>query len=127
MIRIQRKRTKGWRMPENTEYVGRPGKWGNPIKLIGDLIYIDAQYRRKILDQWVFYRTGDIDDVIALYRNLWDATKWDTTRFENKDLQYWADRFSELDLKEIEGKDLACFCPLSAPCHANILLEMANS
>ena len=28
--RIQRKRIKGWRMPENTIYVGRPTKWGNP-------------------------------------------------------------------------------------------------
>ena len=30
-IRIQRKRTKGWKMPENTIYVGRPTKWGNPF------------------------------------------------------------------------------------------------
>ena len=30
-IRIQRKRTKGWRMPPNTVYVGRPSKWGNPF------------------------------------------------------------------------------------------------
>lgn len=29
--RIQRKRTKGWKMPENTIYVGRPTKWGNPF------------------------------------------------------------------------------------------------
>jgi hypothetical protein len=30
--RIQRKRTKGWRMPPNTVYVGRPSKWGNPFR-----------------------------------------------------------------------------------------------
>lgn len=29
-IRIQRKRTKGWKMPENTVYVGRGSKYGNP-------------------------------------------------------------------------------------------------
>lgn len=29
--RIQRKRTKGWRMPEGAVYVGRPTKWGNPF------------------------------------------------------------------------------------------------
>jgi hypothetical protein len=29
--RIQRKRTKGWRMPANTIYIGRPTKWGNPF------------------------------------------------------------------------------------------------
>ena len=32
-IRIQRKRTKGWRMPPNTVSVTRPGKWGNPFKV----------------------------------------------------------------------------------------------
>ena len=31
-VRIQRKRTKGWKMPENCVYVGRPTKWGNPFK-----------------------------------------------------------------------------------------------
>jgi len=31
--RIQRKRTKGWRMPENTVYVGRGSKWGNQYKV----------------------------------------------------------------------------------------------
>lgn len=30
-IRIQRKRTKGWRMPEGAVYVGRPTRWGNPF------------------------------------------------------------------------------------------------
>lgn len=34
--RIQRKRTKGWKMPENTVYVGRPTKWGNPWR-VGDV------------------------------------------------------------------------------------------
>jgi hypothetical protein len=33
MERIQRKRTKGWRMPENAVYVGRPTKWGNPYQV----------------------------------------------------------------------------------------------
>jgi hypothetical protein len=27
---------------------------------------------------------------------------------------------------ELGGKDLACWCPLSAPCHADVLLEIAN-
>ncbi|WP_341880501.1 DUF4326 domain-containing protein [Synechococcus sp. UW140] len=33
--RIQRKRTKGWRMPEGAIYVGRPTDFGNPHSLIG--------------------------------------------------------------------------------------------
>lgn len=32
-MRIQRKRTKGWKMPGNTIYVGRGSKWGNPYKI----------------------------------------------------------------------------------------------
>ncbi len=36
-VRIQMKRIKGWRMPSNTVYVGRPGILGNPylIKTLG--------------------------------------------------------------------------------------------
>jgi len=30
-IRIQRKRTKGWKKPENAVYVGRGSEWGNPF------------------------------------------------------------------------------------------------
>jgi len=35
-IRVQRKRVKGYKMPENTVSVTRPGKWGNPYA-VGDL------------------------------------------------------------------------------------------
>ena len=121
-IRIQRKRTKGWKMPNNTVYVGRPGKWGNPLKLDGDCIYINASYRRKILGVWVFYKIGDIVDLIYLYGKLWDGTK-----FYNQDLQFWADKFKELDLNELKGKNLACWCKIGTPCHSDVLLEYANN
>lgn len=29
-------------------------------------------------------------------------------------------------LPELKGKDLACWCPLDQPCHADVLLELAN-
>lgn len=29
--------------------------------------------------------------------------------------------------KELRGKDLACFCALDQPCHADVLLELANA
>ena len=32
-IRIQRKRTKGWKKPPNCVIVSRPTKWGNPYSL----------------------------------------------------------------------------------------------
>lgn len=36
MIRVQRKRTKGWQMPVNTISVARPGRWGNPFPVKAD-------------------------------------------------------------------------------------------
>ena len=33
---------------------------------------------------------------------------------------------SRLDLEELRGKNLACWCKLSESCHADVLLEMAN-
>ena len=35
--RIQRKRIKGWRMPDDTIYVGRPTPFGNPFEAFGDV------------------------------------------------------------------------------------------
>lgn len=32
-----------------------------------------------------------------------------------------------LDLEELRGKDLMCWCPIGAPCHADLLLEAANA
>lgn len=31
-----------------------------------------------------------------------------------------------IDVTELRGKDLACWCPLGQPCHADVLLEWAN-
>ena len=33
----------------------------------------------------------------------------------------------ESELAELRGHDLACWCPLDQPCHADVLLELANS
>jgi len=35
--------------------------------------------------------------------------------------------FSQGDVvRELRGKNLACFCPLDQPCHSTVLLEIAN-
>ena len=48
--RIQRKRTKGWRMPPNTVYVGRPSKWGNrfTVEVQGRELAVEL-YERLVL------------------------------------------------------------------------------
>lgn len=92
--RIQRKRTKGWKMPPNCVYVGRPSKWGNPCK-VGDwtIGYESRQTRESAVG--VFRRQATI--------------------VRNKSA-----------MAELRGKDLACWCNLSDPCHADVLLEIAN-
>ena len=33
----------------------------------------------------------------------------------------------ELDPTELQGQDLSCTCKLSDPCHADVLIELANA
>ncbi|MGY4543275.1 hypothetical protein ACVWY0_003208 [Arthrobacter sp. UYNi723] len=99
--RIQRKRTKGWRMPEGAVYVGRGSKWGNPW-VVGKAIILTGK------------RTGEKingEDAAKLFRTTL-ARKMET----HPDC-----------LEPIRGKNLACWCPLDQPCHADVLLELANA
>ena len=49
-IRVQRRRAKGWKMPPNTIYVGRPGPWGNRHALVVGLTAREAvdRYREDV-------------------------------------------------------------------------------
>lgn len=101
--RIKRKRTKGWRMPECAVYVGRPTKWGNPF----EQDYISDSYNEqdtKYLAAWLF-------------RDWMEKKIQKFIPQRNKIL---------LNILELRGKDLACWCPLNQPCHADVLLELAN-
>ena len=88
--RIQRKRTKGWKMPEGAVYVGRPTKWGNPIRI--------GYGRSRAEAVEMFHRIA-----------FGDGRRIDEIR------------------SHLRGKDLACWCSLDQACHADVLLEIANS
>ncbi len=109
MKRIQRKRTKGWRMPENAKYVGRPTKWGNPYKA-GDLVSTVPLEIMHGAMYWSYAPDTPISEGMAidLYR------EWLKVEIASGDL----------DLSELEGKDLACWCSLDKRCHADVILEM---
>jgi len=104
MKRIQRKRTKGWKMPINTKYVGRPTKWGNPFR-VEDLGAEEAVklYKECILNNAMCYSYMDVREA----RIQFERFKW---MAEN--------------LEQLRGLDLACFCSLSSPCHADALIEL---
>ncbi len=106
--RIQRKRVKGWKMPENTVYVGRPTKWGNPFKIDKMYIPTDEILANPFNPKWEMCE--DIDQALKLYKEHLD-----------REIKY-----GRLRLDEIKGKNLACFCKEGEPCHADILLKLAN-
>ena len=126
MKRIQRKRTKGWRMPENTVYVGRGSKWGNPLKVVPDKEFEDG-FGKIFVHSWganMWHDTGlygDISDMLHMFRLMLRGTQ-----FMNVKLQVWSDYFASLDLSLLIGKDLACFCKESEPCHCDVLIEFVD-
>lgn len=98
--RIQRKRTKGWKMPPNTVYVGRPTKWGNPFVMDGE----GSDWAVKEFRVWLSRLSMRLNGV------------------------YHEERNAILNhLGYLRGKNLACWCPLDQPCHADVLLELANA
>jgi hypothetical protein len=103
--RIQRKRTKGWKMPAGAVYVGRPTKWGNPFR-VGTP---DRDNCMVCLDR---------AEAVAKYRS-------ELTTFANT-VNFTGCTLAEIR-SELRGKDLACFCPLDQPCHSDVLLELANT
>lgn len=105
-IRVQRRRAKGWRMPENTIYVGRPTKWGNP--------FVPGREGRKV------------KDCVELYQIVTGGLLCVSTDRETVKAQERLQRAVRQDLDELRGKNLACFCRLDRPCHADVLLALAN-
>lgn len=125
-VRVQRKRTRGWRMPENTVSVCRPGKWGNPFKVLqrecgcwdvedenGVTYLLDSSRHGQGVCTGSITKRFAARDAIDLFRSLYVGGR------------VWQER--DLDeLATLAGKNLACFCPLDQPCHADVLLELAN-
>ncbi|SES04086.1 DUF4326 domain-containing protein [Streptomyces qinglanensis] len=111
--RIKRERTRGWRAPEGAIYVGRGTAWGNPYAVVrqADGLYgipdpIDS------LSTWAtFDYERDARAEAALLFRAWIA--------ERPTLIARARR-------ELAGRNLMCWCPLDQPCHADVLLELAN-
>ena len=99
--RIQRKRTKGWRLPEGAIYVGRPSIYGNPFQVTDTFL---ARVAVNVFAEWADRETVDSNLYAAEHVRLMAA----------------------LERGDLRGKDLACWCPLDQPCHADVLLELAN-
>lgn len=95
--RLQRRRTAGWTKPPGAADVTRPTQWCNPY---------------RVGRPWRGYQAAvDAAHAVALFRALVALSP----------------TFTELVRAELAGRDLMCWCPLVAPCHADVLLEIANA
>ena len=99
-------------MPENAVFVGRPTQWGNPyvIKPVG------TRYRVARVD-FGSWQSELLTKAEASRRAVW---LYETVFVFNK-LQNFSDW-----LDELRGKNLVCWCPPDQPCHADVLLKLAN-
>lgn len=110
-VRIQRKRVKGWKMPPNTVSVTRPGRWSNQFR-VGDTVQRFS--KEKICETYTIKTNAQ---AVAAYR------EWIDGHLSNPP----AAKIILAGLTELRGKNLACFCELDQPCHADVLLELANA
>lgn len=110
--RIQLQRTKGWRKPAGAIVVARPSNWGNPFTIANarDAGYMGTDDELRALCVEAF-RSWLTDGLASSY--------W----FGNGTQQHvWMSDH----LHELRGRDLACWCPTGEPCHADVLLTLAN-
>lgn len=132
-IRIQRKRTKGWKMPANTVYVGRGSRWGNPFRLVQ---YSDGK--------WAIKTDGSekCNSIVIKYCHAVYETKESAAKDAVKCYSHWLLPYkhgNSLDeyllcqstLKDavmnLKGKNLACWCKPDETCHADYLINLVEN
>lgn len=137
--RIHRKRGKGWRKPEGAIYVGRGSRWGNPFLVHGapgraGTVAADGHFGHlvnlplnravrtppagKEINAYVSTTSflGALDTAVRHFKLLCKVRERDLPPAK---VEAW--------IAPLRGKDLMCWCPLDQPCHADVLLDLANS
>lgn len=116
--RIQLRRTKGWRKPDGAIVVARPSRWGNPFTVencIDAGFATTTEQARKVC--------------VEAFRDWLNGNRWADGSGVAADERLAAYLAS---IPDLAGHDLACWCPLEdadgnrAPCHADVLLQLAN-
>lgn len=112
-VRVQLRRTKGWRMPANTVSVARPTKFGNPFPVVEGIRDAKTAVRlfRSLLAGKPSLRRHGILRIARGNNGKGEAAVADLVA----------------GIPGLRGKNLACWCALDQPCHADVLLELANA
>lgn len=119
--RIQLRRTKGWRKPDGVVVVSRPTRWGNPWRVVHRNgvwgVLGRGEWMTSAGEPWTRHdaQMFAVERFSDLHRSVFDGpNKWGRSIY-TRDAQII-----------LGGKDLACWCSLGQPCHADVLLEIAN-
>jgi hypothetical protein len=107
--RIRLSRAKGWRKPAGAIVVARPTKWGNPWRV------------KRWMNGWAVFGRGEFTWVDGWAEA--DARAEAVAKFSRLVRGTTYARQAEI---ELAGHDLCCWCPLDQPCHAAVLLDIAN-
>jgi hypothetical protein len=114
--RIQRRRERGWRLPVGAKCVDRSTIYGNPFE-VGEVTPVT--WPQPFGGVRVTGRAHAVD----LLRRWIDSREDGSTSAFPGSRGYPTKRIIR---KELQGLNLACWCPLSEPCHADLLIEIAN-
>jgi hypothetical protein len=98
--------------------VARPTKWGNPFTREAVINWHLGEYME---DRNAIWR----EEAVALFHH-WATKAYPQGYFAHPACSPYSVSDCNLDFSELRGKDLACWCPLDQPCHADVLLRIAN-
>lgn len=115
--RIQRKRTK---VPKNTVILDRASGFGTPFP-----VRKCKMTRMGVAE--ISWSVGTWEGPALWFCN----TKDEAMQLAVNAYQTWIGQPQQSALREkvraLRGKNLACFCALYQPCHADVLLDLANA
>lgn len=114
--RIQMTRSHPWRAEHpDAVIVDRRTRWGNPFRLL-------ATRAPRV---WMVTHHGERVSAWAVRD---DAAKDAVRRFAGAIELGWGDVPASDEIRaELTGRDLCCWCDLASPCHADVLLSIANT
>lgn len=120
-VRIQLRRTKGWRLPEGAVRCARPGPYGNPFRVGGYFMIGDPNPRAVFRMSYCETFVRPAPSGFTLIESNEQAVEW-FRRYSKG----WSPEYLARVRRELAGHDLGCFCALDQPCHVDVLIELAN-
>ena len=127
-VRVQIERTRGWEMPLNTRSVPRGTRYGNPFKILPAKVRPLTRIWRVV---WIQESAGVDRMPPADFEPTWCESEHQAHELAVRLFREWLTAPEQAELleafrHELRGFNLACWCPLDLPCHADVLLDLVN-